>query len=148
MVSLVYNSCFSSCCFWDSLSLSLSFVNFDHFNCNGSFCGPVLIYFTLIFLKVLYIEVCFIPRLGKFLATISSKKIMAFLSSFFFWDPYNVNVNLLDIVPKAPLGLSLFKNFFSALLRWVPLLCLQIHLFFLLDHLICCWTSLISFKFS
>ena len=39
---------------------------------------------------------------------------MAFLSSSFFWDPYSVNVNLLDIVPKTPLGLSLFKIFFCS----------------------------------
>ena len=40
------------------------------------------------------------PRLGKFLAIISS--LCCFLPFFSFWDPYNVNVGVHDVVPEIP----------------------------------------------
>lgn len=59
-------------------------LNFDHFNFNGYFFGSVLIHFTL---NYLYIEVCFLPRLGKFSATISLNNFYGFSLFFFLLGP-------------------------------------------------------------
>ena len=38
---------------------------------------------------------------GKFLAIISSNIILDPVSLFFLWDPYNVNVDVLEVVPEV-----------------------------------------------
>ena len=38
---------------------------------------------------------------GKFLAIISSNIILDPFSLFFLWDPYNVNVDVLEVVPEV-----------------------------------------------
>ena len=37
---------------------------------------------------------------GKFLAIISSNIFLDPFSLFFLWDPYNVNVDVLEVVPE------------------------------------------------
>lgn len=59
--------------------------------------------------------------------------------SVFSWDPYNTNIILLNVV--------LYRSFFflfTSLFLWVPLPCFQNHQSFLLFHLVCCWTSVVS----
>ena len=97
-----------------SLSLFFFFfLNFDHFNCNGSFCGSVLIYFTLKFLKVLYIEVCFLPRLGKFSATISSKKLLWPFSLLFSSGTHTMWMLIYLTLSQRPLWDCHFLKYFS-----------------------------------
>ena len=59
---------------------------------------------------------------GRFLAIISSN---IFSGPFFFWNPYNVNVGVLDVVPEVSLTVLLsFHSFFFVLWQWFPPLCL------------------------
>ena len=44
----------------------------------------------------------FFPRLGKFSSIISSNGFSAPFFFFFFWDPYNVTINMLDVISESP----------------------------------------------
>ena len=58
-------------------------------------------------------------RLGKFSETISSNNFSLLLFLLSFWDPYNANVILLDVVPRSPEGSFVFR--FAALSGRAPL---------------------------
>ena len=63
-------------------------------------------------------------RLGKFSETISSNNFSLLLFLLSFWDPYNENVILLDVVPRSPEGSFVFS--FAPLARRAPLVCLPV----------------------
>jgi len=72
-----------------------------------------------------------LPRLGKFLAIISSDKIFCPLFSLFFWDSYNRNVIMLDVVAEVPKSILVLHNSFSLLFTFIifPLVCSVINSF-------------------
>jgi len=59
--------------------------------------------------------------LGKFLTIISSKIFSYSLFLFFFWDPYNLNVDVFDIVPDvSETILSSLHSLYSVLQKLFP----------------------------
>ena len=87
----------------------------------------------------LYLDIWSLFGSGKFLVIISSN---TFSIPFSFWDPYNVNINTLDIIPElfSFLNCSHLKKvffLFALLIRWFPLFCLLDHLCIILYHLVC-----------
>ena len=67
--------------------------------------------------------------------------LMAFLFVFFFWDSYDSNVGVLNIVPEvSEVVLTSFNSFFlfPSLLHLFPPFCLPSHLSCLLPQLLYC----------
>ena len=64
---------------------------------------------------------CFLPQIREVFSYYFFKYFLTlFLSLFFFWDPYNVNVILLDVVPKGPLRYLYFLKFYFVCLFGCP----------------------------
>lgn len=58
----------------------------------------------------------FLPKLGKFSASISRNEFSSvFLFAFFFWEPYKVNVSILDVVLWGFWTILIFKSVFFLL---------------------------------
>lgn len=89
----------------------------------------------------------FFPRLGKFLAVISSTKFSASFCLFSFWHPYYVNVIMLDNKISSVTSTVLFFSFCSSV--W-SLSSLQISDHWsILQHLVIgCWFLLMYFSFQ
>lgn len=82
-------------------------------------------------------------RLGTFSVIISLNRF----SVFYCWDPYNANVNRLDVVPEAPSTHLISQNSFFFLLFWLfPLPCLPYRWSILLHHLIHYWILLLYYS--
>ena len=100
------------CCF----SLVAFVFNFCQLDFYVAWCGPPWVYpawDSLCFLD--WVSVSF-PMLGKFSAITSSNIFSGpFPSLFFFWDPYNVNVDAFNVVPEVSdcLHFILFFKFYS-----------------------------------
>ena len=66
--------------------------------------------------------------------------LRSFLSLFSFWDPYNVNIGVFNVVPEVSYAVfTSFPSFFHVLRQWFPPFCLPSHLSVLLPQLFCCW---------
>ena len=79
-------------------SLSLIFVNLINM-CLGMFLLGFILYETLC-TSWTWVTVSF-PMIGKFSAIVSSNIFSGPLSLFAFWDPYNVNVGVFNVVPEV-----------------------------------------------
>ena len=89
------------CCFslaaFNILSLCLIFVSLSNI-CLGMFLLGFIMYGTLC-TSWSWLTISF-PMLEEF-SPISASKFFLDPSFFFFWDPYNLNVGALDIVPEV-----------------------------------------------
>lgn len=73
-----------------------------------------------------------------------------FLFLLSFWGPYNVNVNVFDVVPEVPQSILIFKTMlflFAVLIGCFPLFYLISCLYILLYYQIS-WFSLVYFHFT
>ena len=106
-----------TCCFslaaLNILSLSLIFAILI------TVCLAV-IFFGLILSGTRFLDLVAFPRLGKFSAVMSSDMLSAPFFLFSFWDPYNVNASMLDVVLKVSYTVLIsfyFKKIFSVQLE-------------------------------
>ena len=70
----------------------------------------------------------------------------SFLSVFSFWDPYNVDVGVFNVVPEVSWVLFIFFSFFflcSVLQQWFPPFCPPGNFSILMPQLFCCWFLLV-----
>ena len=92
------------CCFslapFNICSLCLIFVNLINM-CLGAFHLGFILFGTL-WVSWTWVAISF-PMLGKF-STITSSSIFSslFFFAFFFWDSYDLNVGVFNIVPEVP----------------------------------------------
>ena len=111
MVFPFYVTCCFSLAAFNILSLCLVFVSLI------SMCLLGFILYGILCTSWTWLTISF-SMLGKF-STIISSKIFSypFFFSFFFWDPYNLNVVAFDIVPEvSETILSSFHSFYFILL--------------------------------
>ena len=117
-----------------SYYLSNSLLTFKVGCCNYdmSWCWSIWVCVIYTLLCFFYLNIFLVPeyiflQFWKANSENVIKYIFSHLLSFFFWDPYNVNVDMLDITPKSIKLLSFF--FFSSFL--FPLFYLPDHSYFL-----------------
>ena len=107
----LYVTCFFSLAAFDILSLSCIFATLLT-PCLGVFLFGLILFGTLCAFWT-WMSVSF-PSFGKFSAIISSNMFSApFLSLFSFWDSYNANVSMLDVVSEVSNSPHFFLFFFS-----------------------------------
>lgn len=122
-----------------SLAALKMVFNFWHFNYNVSWCGSFGVHFIWNSRGFLDMDVCFLPRLGKLLAIMSSNKFFApfLLSSLSGTHKMQM---LFCLMFHRSLKLSSFSTILLAtLFEWVTLPWLLDYWSFLPLHLVCCW---------
>ena len=83
-------------------------------------CRPVRIHLVWDSLCFLDLYVCFLSQVGAFFSYHFFKEVLClFFSLFSFWDLYDVNVSMLDVVPEVSYTALIFYNFFFFCLSWV-----------------------------
>ena len=107
---------------------------FCHFNYCVPWCGLPWVHLVWCSLGLLDLGVCFFPQVREVVRYYCFKWVLWNLSVFSLWDPYNVNISMIDAVLEF---LNLFLWFFFSLqLGCFPLSCLPDCWFILLHFLI------------
>ena len=125
------------CCFslaaFNICSLCLIFVNLINMCLMVFHLGFILFWDSLGFLEL---DDYFLPHFREVFNYYLKYFLMAFLFVFFFWDSYDLNVWVFNIVSEVS---EVVLILFSSLLHLFPPLYLPPHLSFLLPQLFYCW---------
>ena len=91
----LYVFLFFSCCLQNSL------FNFCCFNFDMSYCGSVWVHCVWDPLCFLFLDICFLVQIWEVFSIISSNTFFNLLFSLSsFWNPYNVNIGILIVIPE------------------------------------------------